>query len=181
MVSTHLSTADDLLNLDGKEEHFELIQGKLIQVMSPSPKHAMFVANLTSLLWNHVNSTRIGQVFAGDPLVLVDRDPDTVVGPDIAVVSQHRLPIEDSAFMTLPPDWVIEVASPGNTRREVERKIGIYLSYGVKSVWVVYPRERRVVIHASDTDPQLFGDNETITGIEPFASVSIQVSKIFGD
>lgn len=179
MVTTRLLTAEDLLQLEDDGARYELIEGVLVEVTPPSPEHAYIVANITSLIRDQVRRHSLGRVYTGDPGVLVDHNPDTVVGPDVAVVAANRLPLEQATVMKIPPDWAIEVVSPGNTRREIERKLNLYLAFGVQRVWTVYPGERRVVVHASNADPLVFDDTDVITGIEPFPTVSFQVSDLF--
>jgi Uma2 family endonuclease len=41
---------------------------------------------------------------------------------------------------------VVEVLSPGNTRRERERKLADYASLGVPEMWVVSPEARTVEV-----------------------------------
>ena len=42
------------------------------------------------------------------------------------------------------PDLAIEIVSPTNTADEVAEKLEEYFRVGVRSVWVVYPRQRKV-------------------------------------
>ncbi len=77
MVTRQLQTAQQLLELDDSLEHYELIEGELKRVMSPSPEHAFIVSNLAGTLRSLVQKTGIGRVYAGDPIVLLHRDPDT--------------------------------------------------------------------------------------------------------
>ncbi|CAN5746995.1 Uma2 family endonuclease [soil metagenome] len=179
MVTTKRSTAEDLLRLEDDWPRFELIEGELVELTPPSAVHASIVATVTIVIGSQILQNSLGQVYAGDAAVLLHEDPDIVLGPDVAMVAADRLPLKQSSFMTIPPDWAIEVASPGNTHREIERKIRLYLAHGVKSVWIIYPHERQVVIHTQRNDPQRFTATETIAGIEPFPGISVQVSGIF--
>ena len=153
----------------------------LFEVRRSNPEHAFVLANLIGLIESQVQKRELGRAYAGGVLALLRRNPDNASGPGLAVVAANRLPLEQSAFMKIPPDWAIEVVSPGNTRREIERKTSMYLAHGVKGVWIVYPDRRQVVVHAPDNDPLVFGDNAAITGIEPFPGVSVEVRENFGD
>lgn len=180
MVTTHLVTAQQFLEVSNSLERFELIEGELKRVMSPSPEHAFIVSNLARLLSSHALALRLGRVYAGDPFVLFGRNPDTVLGPDLAFVSVDRLPLDPGALMTIPPDLAVEVVSPGNSAGEMESKTGIYLAAGVKAVWIVYPKERRVVVHSPDASPQVFDDSDEITS-DILPGLSFPVAELFDD
>lgn len=181
MVTTQLKTVEDLLQLEDDWPRFELIEGVLFEVPRSNPEHAFVLANLIGLIGSQVQKSGLGRAYAGGVLALLRRNPDTALGPDLAVVAAKHLPLKESAFMMIPPDWAIEVVSPGNTRREIERKTSLYLAHGVKSVWIVYPPERRVVVHTLGDEPQIFTDTAVITGVEPLTNVAIRVGEIFDD
>ncbi|MBX3070977.1 MAG: Uma2 family endonuclease [Thermomicrobiales bacterium] len=180
MVSTQLRRAEDLLQME-RDSSFELVEGELHEVMSPRPSHAKVVGILAMLLGIHIRREKLGDLFVGDPMVLLQRDPDTVLAPDIAFVSAERLPLEDSAFMTIPPDIAIEVVSPGNSPGEIERKVALFLRGGVRSVWVVYPRQRQIVIHAPEIAPRVFGEGEVVTDPDTLPGFSFSLSDVFED
>ena len=178
MVTTRLLTAQDLWNLGDSAEHCELIDGELESVAPPGGEHSFIQANLSSILLQHVRAHKLGRVF-GEIGFVLRRDPDTVLGPDISFVATQRLPADQTRFLELAPDLAVEIVSPSNAQWEVHRKLAIYLSTGVKSVWIVYPKQRRVVVHAPDQPPQTFKDGETMTGGEVLSGLSLTVSEIF--
>jgi Uma2 family endonuclease len=50
-------------------------------------------------------------------------------------------------YIPFAPDLAIEVVSPNDDAEELEKKIGEYLKYGTRMVWVFYPNLERVVVH----------------------------------
>jgi Uma2 family endonuclease len=54
--------------------------------------------------------------------------------------------IERDGYVHSAPQLVVEVLSPGNTRRERERKLADYASLGVPEMWVVSPEARTVEV-----------------------------------
>jgi Uma2 family endonuclease len=181
MVSTPLKTIDDLLMLENRGERFELIEGVFIEIPFATAQHGFVLANLTYLIGRQTHQNDLGSAYSGGVGVLLTRSPDTVLGPDFAVVASARLPLEDPDFMVIPPDWAMEVFGSEDALESIEQKLGLYLDHGVKSVWIVYPDSRRVVIHAPATDPQVFSDAGVSSGIAPFPTVTVRVSEIFGD
>ncbi len=181
MVTTQLVTAEQLLDLETSERHYELIEGVLKQAISRSPERAFILGNLAGVLGGFVAKNKLARVYAGGPLILLGRDPDTVLAPDMAVVRRDRLPLAQSAFISISPDLVIEVVSPGNSPGEIERKVGIYLASGVRSIWIVYPRQRQVTVFSPENPPQIFSDADVITANEILPGLAVDVSRIFDD
>lgn len=57
----------------------------------------------------------------------------TVVQPDICVIcDKNKL---DERGCTGAPDWIIEIVSPGNTKKEIDDKYSIYEENGVREYW----------------------------------------------
>jgi Uma2 family endonuclease len=49
-------------------------------------------------------------------------------------------------YLEAPPDLVVEVLSPSNARREVERKLEDYRRIGVLECWLVSPEAETVEV-----------------------------------
>lgn len=107
------------------------------------------------------------------------RAPDTVLAPDVAFIAGERWPAETSGFVELAPDLAVEIVSPSNSPGEIERKVAIYLRAGVRSVWVVYPTERQVVVHMPSHPPAVFREGDQIDGGEVLPGLSLPVAEIF--
>lgn len=63
---------------------------------------------------------------------------DGVKVADVAWVSDEFL--EQHGYQTpylVAPEICVEVASPGNSREEIERKVDLYLAKGALEVWIV--------------------------------------------
>jgi Uma2 family endonuclease len=74
-----------------------------------------------------------------------DRDVDTVVQPDVLIVSDRRK--LDTRGMRGPPDWLVEVLSPGTARYDRTMKLAAYERAGVPEVWLVHPKDRTLTIY----------------------------------
>ena len=85
-----LITADDLLAHDRRYRHGELIRGEFHQLTPPGVLHAWIVARIAGLLYVFLSDKPIGTVLAGDHGVLIERDPDTVRGPDLTLTTRPR-------------------------------------------------------------------------------------------
>jgi Uma2 family endonuclease len=68
---------------------------------------------------------------------------DDVVVPDIAGWRRDRMPsLPDTAFNTVPPDWICEVLSKSTEKIDRLEKMPLYAAFGVQYAWLVHPRRR---------------------------------------
>ena len=176
-------TADDLLRLYGKGVRGELIRGVLYETMSAGVNHGKIVINLGSELRYFVKPRRLGSLMGSDTGIILERNPDTVREPDIAFISAAKMPLgmDIPGYSEAVPDLVVEIASPSDSRREVNAKVQMWLSYGVRLVWAVYPTTRTVETHPRHGAPTLFTDVDTLDGDDVLPGFTCKVSDIFDD
>jgi Uma2 family endonuclease len=178
MVLTRLYTIEDLRNIATEDDNYELIEGVLAPMPPVDFDHGSVHANLFLVLATHVRHNALGQVVSEVGFTL-HRDPDSVLAPDLAFVPAYRYPEMTSGFAELAPDLVVEVISPGNSPGDIERKVAIYLGAGVKAIWIVYPRQRQVVVHTPDNPPAVFIVSEQIDGGDVLPGLTVPVVEIF--
>ncbi|MBX3070822.1 MAG: Uma2 family endonuclease [Thermomicrobiales bacterium] len=179
MVATYLTTARDLWELGEKIEPSELIEGELKRMVPPAAEHGKVQIRLGGILDAYAEESGIGQAF-GEIGYVLSRDPDTVLAPDLSLVAAHRLPGDLSRFLDLAPDLAVEIVSPGNSPGEIERKLAIYLQSGVRSVWILYPPERQIVIHSTGHPPRVLFDHDELDDPEVLPGFSVPVARVFG-
>jgi len=132
-------------------ETVELIKGK-IQLMSPAPnvKHQRLSIYLSSRLFYYFEN-KACQVFSAPfdvrlydrtKSLLVNKEITTVVQPDICVICDNSK--LDEQGCNGAPDWIIEILSKGNSKKEVKIKHALYAESGVKEYWLVFPYEEVV-------------------------------------
>ncbi len=129
-------------------ETVELIKGK-VQLMSPAPnvKHQRVSWQLAGVLFNYFDDKTCSafsapfdvRLYDRTKSLLVNKDITTVVQPDICVIcDQNKL---DEQGCNGAPDWIIEILSKGNSKKEVKIKHALYAESGVTEYWLVYPYE----------------------------------------
>lgn len=155
-----LYTLDEFADMDGD---YELDRGHLIPMTKPQPRHALICAELTFFLKLHCRQTRQGKVLCNDPGFLLQRSPDTVRGPDVAVMRSERK-LSFDKWPEGAPELAVEIVSPSNSPGELHTKIGQYLEAGALLVWVVYPLKRTVVVYDSEGGVQILGEDSDLTG-----------------
>ena len=153
MSVTTLVTAEQLLRMPDSER-YELVAGELKRMSPSNPEHAGMTGLLAEILGHHAREHKLGRVLAGDGGFLLARDPDTVLGPDVAFISARRLAAQPLGkhYWRGAPDLAIEIVSPSNSPAEIQEKVLAYLTAGSRLVWVVDPDARTVTVHRSAAD-----------------------------
>ena len=174
-------TADELLRLYARGVRGELIRGVLHETMPTGGEHGETVSNLHFLMASVVKPRRLGRLATSDSGVWLEREPDTVREPDIAFISAERLPLDVrvSGYYEVTPDLVVEVVSPSNSRREMDEKARMWLEFGARLVWVVYPVTRSVDVYLDDGAMATLGESDTLDGGGVLVGFSCAVSEIF--
>jgi Uma2 family endonuclease len=133
------------------KEAVELIKGK-IMLMSPAPNvgHQRISAYLTATLYNFFHHKKC-QVFAAPfdvclydrkKSLLASKDIHTIVQPDLCVICNPEL--LDTQGCNGAPDWIIEILSKGNSKRDMQIKYQLYQEAGVQEYWLVYPEQNAI-------------------------------------
>jgi Uma2 family endonuclease len=101
--------------------------------------------------------------------------------PDVSCIRSDRFTGEDleDGFVSIVPDLVVEVISPGDRVYDLEEKLADYRSAGIPLVWVVYPPGRKVqVIYRGITRAQL-GPGDELTGEDVLPGFRCRVADLF--
>ena len=138
------------------EERVELIKGKIFK-MSPAPSrvHQEVYGEIFVAFYNFLKNKPC-KVY-GAPFDVrfpkeskADKDVFTVLQPDICVVCDLSKLDDKGCIGT--PDIVVEVLSPGNTKKELLHKYKVYEEFGVKEYWVVSASDQNILIYTLDSD-----------------------------
>ncbi len=177
---TRLYTAEDLGKLPESGKRYELSQGELIPTMPPGGLHGVVAGEVYARLREWARSGPGGYVAVESGFIL-QRDPDTVRGPDVSYVRAARAPATGvpRAFWELAPDLAVEVVSPDDTAAEIRRKDGEDLAAGTPSVWVVYPDTREVVLHTPDGLARTLRVTDTLTDEQVLPGFACPVAELF--
>ena len=170
-------TAAELLRLSREGYRHELIRGVLREMPLAGARHGGEGDRLASRASVYVDDNDLGQCVLAETGFLLERDPDTVRGPDWAFVSAARLPETlPDGYLELAPDLVLEVRSPSATHPEVMEKIALWLRSGVKIVWDLDPGSCRLTVHRPGETPRVLeaGDTLSCEGVLPGFSLPLQ-------
>ena len=144
-------------------ERVELFKGRIFK-MSPAPSsmHQQISLKVTRKLDNFFIKTTCSLYVAPFDVRLVktksnDRKVATVVQPDLCVIcDQTKL---DDKGCNGAPDLIVEILSPGNSKKEMGIKFDLYEENGVKEYWIVEPAEKMILVYTLQ--------NEKYIGLKP--------------
>ncbi len=133
------------------EERVELLKGRIFK-MSPAPNrnHQKISMNLVLELGTLFKNKSCELYSAPFDVRLSttnkkDEEIITVVQPDLCVVCDKSKLDERGCLGS--PDLVVEILSPGNSKKEMKNKYELYEESGVKEYWIVNPLEEMIAIY----------------------------------
>jgi Uma2 family endonuclease len=176
-----LATEADLLaRLDGSDKQIcELVDGVLVE--KPMGLFESVVATwIIRLMTPYFDEHDPGILSGADgPFRLAK---GTVRLPDVCFVSWTKIPDRRNwikSISDLSPDLAIEVLSPSNTRKEMDRKLNEYFEAGTKLVWYIDPRKRSAMSYTSPTDSIFHGENESLDASAVLPGYRLSLKTLF--
>lgn len=121
-----------------------------------------------------------GHALGPDGSYRIFPEPHPLKFPDASYVAPGRLPGERPPVepMTLPPDVVVEVVSPGDGAEEVEAKALAWLNAGTRLVWVAYPLTSHVYAYTHQ-GIRLFTASDTLVADDVLPGFAVPVADLF--
>jgi Uma2 family endonuclease len=174
-------TADEFLELTDDGLFHELVRGEVVTMSLAGGRHGKVALKIGRFVGNHVEDWRLGEVFAAETGFLIERDPDTVRGPDVAFVRAERLSLITHPDKHVPfaPDLAVEVLAPNDRAEMVEEKVREWLAAGSRAVWTVDPREKTVTVHRPGAEPITFTEDQDLDGGDVLPGFSCRVALFF--
>ena len=143
------------------EERLELFRGKIFKLSAPNTKHQDISGNIFVPISLFLKKKPC-KVFAAPfdvrlPVKNKKKDDEvtTVVQPDICIICDESK--IDSRGCCGAPDLVIEILSPGNSKKEIRLKYELYEEAGVKEYWIVNPEEENIVVFVLNEEGKFSG------------------------
>lgn len=139
---------EDFVNFtENSEARYELIDGDVILMSSPSYSHQSIIAELLVIL---------KQFFKGKPCKPLTSPFDItlkksknnicVVQPDIVVICDTDKVNEKDKYMGVPT-LAIEILSPSTRSKDMLRKLDLFLQTGVKEYWIVDTEKKEFYVY----------------------------------
>lgn len=159
------------------EERIELFRGKILQLSAPGRRHQEISGNLYTGFHIFLKNKSCKVFHAPFDVRLPqknrkkDSEVTTVVQPDICVVcDETKL---DNRGCCGAPDLIVEILSPGNSKKEVRLKYELYEEAGVKEYWIIYPEEESIAVFMLEQNTNRYAGARIYAGGENIASTSL--------
>ena len=188
-IGTKRLTFDEWQALPETKQRCEVVDGVLTMPPRPLGEHQWISNRILTRLELHFMAREQGIVLSAPYDILIQREPLRTRQPDIMVVTAELTGIARPAdlvgrpFLELPPLLVVEVLSPGNTRREIEDRLADYRSIGVPECWLASFASRSVevlrLITDSATTIATFGMGDTLRS-EILPGFTLPIADLFG-
>ena len=158
---------------------YELDEGKLAPLTLAMPRHSRAVERIYIALEDFIRNHPLGEVFFPRTGYVLSREPATLRGPDLSFIRSDRAGrIDLERNIEGAPDLAIEVVSPNDTARELNRRVDQFLRSGASAVWVFYPDSRQVHVHDPEGVRKL-SEKEKLEDPELLPGFSVAVGDFF--
>lgn len=169
------------------EERVELIKGKIMKMTAPNRKDQDVSGNLFFSIKQllHQKKCKVYTAPFDVRLPLTNKSTNeeiiTVVQPDICIICDTSK-LDDKGCIGAP-DLVIEILSPGNSKKEIRLKYEVYEEAGVKEYWIINPVEENVAVLVLSDDGKFDGAKLYATGdiiqSNAITGLAVNLSDIF--
>lgn len=180
------ATLRDFLAIPEYDRFHEILEGQLVRKAMPTGSHGSVQRRLSALLDGYDEGSARKQpggwwLATEADILLPGEQP---VRPDLAGWRCERLSgFSFEPLIRIMPDWVCEVVSPGDARRDTVIKRRDYARAGIPYYWLVDLRQRSLVAL------QLSGEHYAVQSevregspqrqVQPFELVEIAMETLF--
>jgi Uma2 family endonuclease len=168
-------------------ERLELIRGYIRKMSAPSREHQAISRNLGRQIDAYFYTRKCEWYSAPFDVRIprfdkkLEKEVLTVVQPDICVIcDESKL---DKRGCIGAPDLIVEILSPGNSKKEMKEKFEVYEEAGVKEYWIVNTLDKNVLIFTLNDTGKFIGQRpyveDEIMNSYTFPELSIDLNKVF--
>jgi len=174
-----LLTLEDFLKLPEFKPPLEYIEGRVIQKVSPNRPHGVLQSVFGAHLLNFVMTQKIGMIYS---------DTRCSFGgisyiPDLSFIARGRIPRdrqgELSSEIHFAPDLAIEILSPGQTVKQISKKIRFGIQHGVRLGWLLHPVEKQVYVLRPRRRVEILKGGAILTGEDILPGYLLSLKELF--
>ena len=183
-VATKPMTAEEFYEWSDRPENedklFELERGEIIELSRAGRRHGLVCANVAGILGNFASRRKHGYVCSNHTPVVVERNPDSVRGPDVLYFDDaKKFEDVDEKYGETPPLLAVEVLSPNDTVGKMNRRIREQLLFGARVVWLLDPEARNVTVYRLGQDYGVVEEAEELDGGDVLPDFRCKVAEFF--
>jgi Uma2 family endonuclease len=170
-VLRHLESADKRL--------YELVDGTLVEKAVGSAESMLSVI-IAQRIRNRIEQRDSGVVLGGDGAVRLM--PGNIRYPDVSFIAWEAFPDDDipeDAIWSVTPTLAVEVLSPSNTKKEIERKLYDLFTTGCKLAWIIDHREQTARVYSAPTQFKDLGPTGVLDGGRVLPGFKLPLAELF--
>lgn len=168
------------------EQRFELIDGIVYSLASPSYKHQHAVQELIGTFYNWFKGKPCKPLTSPFDITLKKEETNIcVVQPDVVVICDKDQ-IDANGKYTGTPTLVVEVLSPSTRSKDLIRKLELYRACGIMEYWIVDPMKEQAAVYVL-TDGEIADNTYYSNGkdlyveSERFPGLRVSMRDLFAD
>jgi Uma2 family endonuclease len=161
----------------------EIIDGELIVTPRPSRMHVY----TASVLNNEIGPPyHLGRGGPGGWIILIEPEiglGEDIFVPDLAGWKAARYPAaEPHNWISVVPDWICEVLSPGTARKDKVKKMPAYAQHGLPCFWLIDPIAKTLDVFRLETNRWFvlatYAEDDKVRA-EPFAEIEFSMNDLW--
>lgn len=161
------------------DRHYELDEGVPVEVPLQGERHGLVCGIATFWMTNYVRS-RKGYVICNNCGLIVGRNPDSLVGPDLMVFLDDYVPSNNPwDYVSRVPPLVVEVVTSEDRTNRFARRIQQYSNFGVPLIWVIDAEDFTIARHKRGSPVEVLRGTDTLTGEGVLPEFTCSVAEIF--
>jgi Uma2 family endonuclease len=159
----------------------ELVRGRIVAMSVRDRRHGYVCGRAVLIFGSFVDGHDLGRVMSNDSSVIIERDPDTVRGADVAYYSYARLPKGPvpAGYGPELPELVVEVCSENDRWPGILEKVSEYLNAGVLVVVVLDPGPQVAHVFSTQASPRRLGAEEELVLPGILEGFAVRVQRFF--
>lgn len=140
-----LTFAEYLTYDDGSDRYYELEDGELLLINSPTFNHALISRFLINAFESEILRLTLPWLALFNVGVRTSFNRSRI--PDISIVSREQVSHRnESAILESPILLAVEIVSPESRTRDYRYKRSEYGTIGISEYWIVDPEEQKITI-----------------------------------
>lgn len=150
----HKATYEEYLELTRKsEERYEYIDGEVYILASPKTTHQMVLTELFGVFYKWFEGKPCRPFTAPYDITLHrTKDDIHIVQPDLMVICDLDEKRGEDDYYKGVPSLVVEILSESTRRKDMVKKLDLYLSCGIQEYWIVNPFNQEIVVYLFKDD-----------------------------
>ncbi len=174
---------EEFLEIDNSDDNrYEYIDGRIYLLASPFYKHQKVLRELFGNLYNWFKNKECEPLTAPFDITLYkDEININIVQPDIVVICDQDKINEKGRYLGTPT-LVVEILSDSTAKKDLIRKLNLYMTTGIEEYWIIDPENEQVSIYQFANkqvkEINIYEKSELITSVV-FAGLTIAIADVF--